>query len=44
MVMYAIASWTNTASNVLPEPDRPHVALDVLALGVQPAAHVEHLR
>jgi hypothetical protein len=26
------------------EPDRAHVALDVLALGVQPAAHVEHLR
>ena len=27
-----------------PQPHRTHVALEVLALGVEPAAHVEHLR
>jgi hypothetical protein len=27
-----------------PQPNRTHVALEVLALGVEPAAHVEHLR
>jgi hypothetical protein len=26
------------------QPNRPHVTLDVLALGIQGSAHVEHLR
>ena len=34
---------TRTASNVRPEPERAHVSLHVLALGVERAAELEHL-
>ena len=40
---YEIASWMKTTSNVAAEPERPHVAFEVLALGVERAAEREHL-
>lgn len=42
MVMYMTASCTNTASKRAAEPYRAHVALPMLAVGIERGADREH--